>query len=432
MGFSLWFRKQVGGGTAAGTPAAANIQGSPLHVSHYLGDDSRKKKKRKLRKEAHVLDEPRTLYIRRNVVNAEQIVNWAKDSGFTTTLPPEDMHVTIAFSRTPIPWSKIVSSNIDGELVIDGGAREIAQFDVGAVVLKFTSPELAQRWSQICNMGASWDWPSYQPHITISYQADDVDLANIVPYEGEIRLGWEIFDEVNEDWKDNIVEKASAGPIETDDKKDELGMTAATRKPEDVAKPRSRASEPLNKKWTDEVMEKIGARHSKTDNEMIQNIHDAACNLGAQCGGHHDNEGMKVQKFDATIMKVDDALGMVFGYAIICKVDGSDYYDLNIDPDGKRVPEHIPEGTMLKSSMDFMQNSRIGSEMHKEGSKDGTYLYAFPLTTDIAKSLGIETRTTGLLVGFKPSPELFAKFKDGTYKGFSIEGKRLAVEEVNE
>jgi hypothetical protein len=125
---------------------------------------------------------------------------------------------------------------------------------------------------------------------------------------------------------------------------------------------------------------------------------------------------------------VDKALGLVMGYAMICKVNGEPYYDLNLDADGKRVPEHIPEDSMLKASMDFMENSRIGNEMHS-GDDKGIYIFAFPLTTEIAKAMGVETRTTGLMVAYKPPPDVLQKFIDGTYTGFSIEGRRITIEE---
>lgn len=128
--------------------------------------------------------------------------------------------------------------------------------------------------------------------------------------------------------------------------------------------------------------------------------------------------------------KVDEDLGLVLGWAIVCKVDGEDYYDLNIDRDtGERVPEHIPERTMLKASAEFMENSRVGNEMHR-GPDSGTYIFAFPMTTEIAEKMDITTKYTGLMVAYKPTPEVLAKFRDGTYKGFSIEGRRLKSETV--
>jgi hypothetical protein len=131
---------------------------------------------------------------------------------------------------------------------------------------------------------------------------------------------------------------------------------------------------------------------------------------------------------DAQVVKVDKSLGLVFGWAIICKQDGSDYYDLNRDPDGAAVPEHIPEAAMLEAATDFMENSRVAKEMH-DGEAQGTMVFAFPLTTDIAKAMGIETKTTGLLVAMKPSAAMLAKFASGELTGFSIGGSRVKSRE---
>ena len=132
------------------------------------------------------------------------------------------------------------------------------------------------------------------------------------------------------------------------------------------------------------------------------------------------------------IAKVDEGLGLVFGWGIVCKVNGEDYYDLNIDfagpHAGERVPEHITEGAMLKAAVDFMGTDRPGNELH-DGPDSGHYVSTFPLTTDIAKAMGIETKQTGLMVIYKPTPEVLKKFADGTYKGFSIEGRRGKSEE---
>lgn len=130
------------------------------------------------------------------------------------------------------------------------------------------------------------------------------------------------------------------------------------------------------------------------------------------------------------IAKVDEGLGLVFGFAIVCKVNGEDYYDLNVDPSGERVPEHIPESTMTKAALDLSENGAPGNEMHK-GPDSGHYPFLFPLTTDIAKAMGITTEKTGLLCAYKPTPEVLAKFKSGEYTGFSIEGARVKSELVD-
>lgn len=140
--------------------------------------------------------------------------------------------------------------------------------------------------------------------------------------------------------------------------------------------------------------------------------------------GHEDDNGEEGHgmKFEqAQMLKVDPKLGLVFGWAIVSKEGGEPYFDLQGD--------HIPEETMLKAAADFMETSRVAKEMH-EGDAKGSVVFAFPLTGEIAKSLGITSEKTGLLIAIKPTKELLGKFLDGTYTGFSIGGQYGEVEVV--
>lgn len=126
-------------------------------------------------------------------------------------------------------------------------------------------------------------------------------------------------------------------------------------------------------------------------------------------------------------IKIDESLGLVFGFAVVCLEKGEPYVDLQKD--------HIPEDAMLEASLDFMRNSRMSGDMHARDEagqpiRDGEVVFAFPLTTEIAKSMGIQTERTGLMVAIKPSSDVLAKFKDGTYTGFSIGGDYVENEEV--
>ncbi len=127
-------------------------------------------------------------------------------------------------------------------------------------------------------------------------------------------------------------------------------------------------------------------------------------------------------KTDATFFKVDEDLGLVLGFGIVSKIDGEDYFDVQGD--------HIPEDAMLSAASDFMMNSRVAKEMHT-GKQTGSVVFAWPLTTEIAKAFDIETNTTGLMIAIKPdSEESLQKFRDGTFTGFSIGGRRIEDEEV--
>lgn len=147
---------------------------------------------------------PRTLYVRRDVLNAADIIAWAKGQGFETTLPADDLHVTIAFSRQPVDWFAVGESWSPKLEIGAGGPRQMERFG-DATVLLFTASDLRWRHRDIIEAGASWDHPEYQPHITISY-GDKRPLTEIEPYQGEIVLGPEIFEELNEDWAAGIKE----------------------------------------------------------------------------------------------------------------------------------------------------------------------------------------------------------------------------------
>lgn len=121
------------------------------------------------------------------------------------------------------------------------------------------------------------------------------------------------------------------------------------------------------------------------------------------------------------VFKVDDSLGLVFGWAIVCKEKGTEYFDVQGD--------HIPEDAMLKAAADFMSDHRVAKEMHW-GDQVGKYVFAWPMTAEIAKAMGIQTDKTGLMVCAKFSPEVFDKFKRGELTGFSIGGQRIRDEEV--
>ncbi|WP_010660218.1 anti-CBASS protein Acb1 family protein [Brucella anthropi] len=154
---------------------------------------------------------PKTLYVRRDVLNADEIIAWAKGQGFKTTLPTDNMHVTIAFSRTSVDWMKVGQPWSDKIEIAAGGPRMMEAFgDAGqAKVLLFASSELSWRHQEIRNAGASWDHDEYQPHITISYAEDAPALDTIEPYRGKIVLGPEIFEQINEKWMEGITEDNS-------------------------------------------------------------------------------------------------------------------------------------------------------------------------------------------------------------------------------
>lgn len=137
-----------------------------------------------------------------------------------------------------------------------------------------------------------------------------------------------------------------------------------------------------------------------------------------------DGKWKKVKKAgEFQVMKVDSKLGIVFGYGMISKTDNEDYYDSD--------NQHIPEDIMLKSTTDFMEGYRINNNDHSNNDV-GKVIHSFPLTKEIAESMGISARHHGWIVGVKPDKPTLKKFADGTYKGFSIEGSAIMIDEEGE
>lgn len=157
---------------------------------------------------SEIAAKPQTLYVCRPVVNADDIHAWAEEQGFKSAVPEDDLHVTIAFSKDKVIWNDIPDTT--DEIEIKGGKREVKPLgDKGAaVVLKFESKELHERWQEFRDHGCSWDFPSYQCHVTITYDGKDMDLSGVTPYDGPIILGPEKFNELDTGWSDKLEEVA--------------------------------------------------------------------------------------------------------------------------------------------------------------------------------------------------------------------------------
>jgi phage-related protein (TIGR01555 family) len=155
---------------------------------------------------------PRTLYVSRKLLNADALIKWAKAQGFKTTVPVDEMHVTVLYSKTAVDWMKMGSGwdqDAEGKLKVPpGGARLVeALGGDGAVVLLFSSSPLSWRHEDMVRNGASHDFEDYQPHVTITYDGDGVDLATVEPYRGELVFGPEIFAEIVDDWQETLTEE---------------------------------------------------------------------------------------------------------------------------------------------------------------------------------------------------------------------------------
>jgi hypothetical protein len=122
------------------------------------------------------------------------------------------------------------------------------------------------------------------------------------------------------------------------------------------------------------------------------------------------------------LLKVDDALGVVMGYAIVCEeLDATGNWVPHFDTQG----HHIPEDVMLKSSVEFAQQQIIAKAASKDmhtGENVQDVVQMLAVTKELATALDWQIKKTGLVIVLKPTAEVLELYKTGERTGFSIGG----------
>ncbi|ATS92164.1 putative head protein [Sinorhizobium phage HMSP1-Susan] len=138
---------------------------------------------------------PRSLYIRRDVLNKQDLIDWAIAQGFQREQIMDDLHVTLMYSTQAVDWMKVREPWSDELKIGAGGPRMVDMFGAYHVLL-FNSSEMSWRHEDIKReAGAIHGFPDYSPHVSIS-KTGGPDIATITPYSGVIMLGPEIFEEI--------------------------------------------------------------------------------------------------------------------------------------------------------------------------------------------------------------------------------------------
>ena len=316
------------------------------------------------------------------VINAEDIIAWAASQGFSQTLAPDDLHVTVVFSRSPYLSTEYFQKDYDyparspyENLVLRGGKRWVSALgNSGAVVLKMDAPDLVQEWVDHRRMGASYDFESYIPHITITYAGAPENLSEVQPYSGDIVLGATRFEHMSDDFSPTL----------------------------------------------QEVLKMVNEReylHGGTAHGRLLKANQEAAPDTLRKKAMSDDFHVEVNVKKAT----NDEQRIVWGWASVSTVKGQPYFDHHGD--------HWSAEDMALAVNDFMKDTRVLKAMHS-GEQIGTVVHSFPLTAEVAKAFGIECDIEGWIVGtYVENDEIWKKAKQGQFPGFSIggRGKRYAA-----
>ena len=117
---------------------------------------------------------------------------------------------------------------------------------------------------------------------------------------------------------------------------------------------------------------------------------------------------------EGKILKVDEEQRIIYGWASVATEKGEDVVDLQGDV--------IKMDTLEKATNEFMEHVRVGKTMHI-GEQTGMIIHSLPLSTDIAKALGIQADREGWIVGYKVYDDsVWQMVKSGELRAFSIGG----------
>lgn len=132
------------------------------------------------------------------------------------------------------------------------------------------------------------------------------------------------------------------------------------------------------------------------------------------------SNGEQPERVDATfrVVKTDEKLGLVFGWALATTLDGGQTPHVDLQQDA------ILDDDLIRVAAEFMEKS-AASDVQHDDSPDGKIVFAMPLTSEVNAALGIKSDVHGLAIAMKPSPETFKRFVSKELNAFSITGEGI-------
>lgn len=154
--------------------------------------------------------------------SAARIRRWAKVHGIPNPCSEPDLHCSIIYSRaTPVqPCGRPVVGRGRLKNVV-GFAQKVMRLGSDAIVLKLFCPDAVDRNKQVMGWGASSDFPSYIPHITVGFDEEPTssssDYRHIPAPDFPIYFNYEVSsslkDMLKEKWSLTYKDKALSSPV---------------------------------------------------------------------------------------------------------------------------------------------------------------------------------------------------------------------------
>lgn len=350
------------------------------------------------------------LYVARPVLNGDAWEKWAKANNIPNPVPAGEMHVTVLYSATDVKKPK-------HEDVISIGTSRAAFAMMGPTdqVLAVLIPawQLQDRNWEFTMAGAVETWPTYKPHMTISYDATGFEISDeaMSSMPPSVILGAEVYGALNEKVNFEMAAEADAGDVSGD-------MVIVVNEIYcSAAKSLLEAGGELS--LLDEMaLRDVATRKSvyASHLEVVKSLKpdlptEAVANVRKMV---EKDIVITMKPFEGDIAKhmdggvsTDDDRHLVWGIANVATIGGVPVEDLDEDTFTVRALEEF--------TIDLMKNQRAGKFEH-EGEVVNTVVQALVLSEDLQKALGFDLGYEPLIICTEvPDPAAWAEVKKGKW-----------------
>lgn len=145
--------------------------------------------------------------VRFSDASVQDLKKFSDANNIPNPTPIEDYHVTLLFSKVPLPNYEPQGSYKQALTAMPKYATIFGEDEEKALVIVLEAPGLVKRHKYLMNKHpeATWDHDEYLPHVTLSYDVgnfdpDSLDISEI----GMLQIIEEYGADVEPDWEKNL------------------------------------------------------------------------------------------------------------------------------------------------------------------------------------------------------------------------------------
>lgn len=140
--------------------------------------------------------------------SCNKLIDWCTQNNIPNPVPKDKLHTTLLYSRKHLP-DYVPQGNLPSAYIgLENGYdiwKSSSENPTNCLVLKINCDDIVTRHKELMDTHqATWDYPSYDPHITMSYDIGGVDASKLDTSSiGELTFTDEYAEELDLDWTSN-------------------------------------------------------------------------------------------------------------------------------------------------------------------------------------------------------------------------------------